>query len=164
MTAPNRVDELRKRYHENPRRFFAPLANEYRKTGFVDRAILLCEKHLGEQPGNMNGLVVYGQCLFETGRLDDARVPFEMALGLDPENLIALRHLGDIARLGGDQASARNWYQRLLEFDRRNDEVIALLAEVGGGRAESPERLSQAPGIISVASSVSVAEIGRAHV
>ncbi|HNU84042.1 MAG TPA: tetratricopeptide repeat protein, partial [Thermoanaerobaculia bacterium] len=102
MSAPNRVDELRKRYHENPRRFFAPLANEYRKTGFVDRAILLCEKHLGEQPGNMNGLVVYGQCLFETGRLDEARQPFEAALGLDPENLIALRHLGDIARLGGD--------------------------------------------------------------
>ncbi len=157
MTATNRVDELRKRYHENPRRFFAPLANEYRKTGFVDRAILLCEKHLGEQPGNMNGLVVYGQCLFETGRLEEARGPFEMALGLDPENLIALRHLGDIARLAGDQPTARTWYEKLLEVDRRNDEVIALLAEVGGGGANAPAPVSQAPSIISVASSVSIA-------
>jgi len=158
MTAPNRVDDLRKRYHENPRRFFAPLANEYRKTGFIDRAILLCEKHLGEQPGNMNGLVVYGQCLFETGRLEEARAPFEAALALDPENLIALRHLGDIARLGGDHETARGWYTRVLEFDRRNDEVVALLAEVGGG-AEQPAAPapSFAPNIVSVASSVSVA-------
>lgn len=156
MSAPNRVDELRKRYHENPRRFFAPLANEYRKTGFVDRAILLCEKHLGEQPGNMNGLVVYGQCLFETGRLEEARQPFEAALGLDPENLIALRHLGDIARLGGDVETARAWYGKLLEFDRRNDEVIALLAEVGGGTEQAPASASHAPNIISVAGSVRV--------
>ncbi|MDH5235175.1 MAG: hypothetical protein OEW77_09440, partial [Gemmatimonadota bacterium] len=88
MTAPSRVEELRKRYHENPKRFFAPLANEYRKTGFVDRAILLCEKHLAEQPDNMNGLVVYGQCLFESGRQPEASAPFEAALALDPENLI----------------------------------------------------------------------------
>lgn len=155
MSAPNRVDDLRKRYSENPRRFFAPLANEYRKTGFIDRAILLCEKHLGEQPGNMNGLVVYGQCLFETGRLDAARSPFEAALGVDPENLIALRHLGDIARLGGDNATARQWYERVLEFDRRNDEVQELLAEVGGGEAQAPSP-SIAPNIVSVASSVRV--------
>ena len=155
MSATSRVDDLRKRYHENPRRFFAPLANEYRKTGFTDRAILLCEKHLGEQPDNMNGLIVYGQCLFETGRLVEARAPFEAALAVDPENLIALRHLGDIARLGADHESARGWYQRVLEFDRRNDEVIALLAEVGGGAQEAPAP-SIAPNIISVNSSVRV--------
>ena len=157
MTAPTRVDELRKRYHENPRRFFAPLANEYRKTGFIDRAILLCEKHLSEQPGNMNGLIVYGQCLFESGRLQEAAPPFEAALEVDPENLIALRHLGDIARLGGDAPTARRWYERLLEVDRRNDEVTALLAEVGGGLAEEPAAPSHAPNIVSVAGSVSVA-------
>ena len=159
MTAPNRVDELRKRYHENPRRFFAPLANEYRKTGFLDRAILLCEKHLGEQPGNMNGLVVYGQCLFESGRPDEARVPFEGALAVDPENLIALRHLGDIARLGGDQAGARSWYEKVLELDRRNEEVLELIEEVGGREVKEPiAGPSSAINIFSVAPSVSVTE------
>ena len=52
MAAPNRVEELRKRYHENPKKFFAPFANELRKTGQVDRAILICQKHLGEQPAS----------------------------------------------------------------------------------------------------------------
>lgn len=158
MNASNRVDELRKRYHENPKRYFAPLANEYRKTGFVDRAMLLCEKHLAETAGNMNGLVVYGQCLFESGRQADAAAPFESALALDPENLIALRHLGDIARLGGDNAAARQWYERVLELDRRNEEVLELIEQVGGREAvEPPSGPAVARNVFSVASSVSVA-------
>jgi tetratricopeptide (TPR) repeat protein len=149
MADSSRVEELRKRYHENPRRFFAPLANEYRKGGFLDRAILLCQKHLGEQPGNMNGLIVYGQTLFESGRHEEARGPFEAALEVDPENLIALRHLGDIARLSGDNAAAKRWYGRVLEYDRRNDEVRELLEQVGGpdeaGSGETARSAAAAP-------------------
>lgn len=143
MADSTRVEELRKRYHENPRRFFAPLANEYRKGGFLDRALLLCQKHLGEQPENMNGLIVYGQTLFESGQHAEARVPFAAALELDPENLIALRHLGDIARLGGDNADARRWYERVLEYDRRNEEVQALLDEVGGPTTAPPKKADE---------------------
>ncbi len=132
MAESSRVEELRKRYHENPRRFFAPLANEYRKAGFLDRAILLCQKHLGEQAGNMNGLIVYGQALFESGRHEEARGPFEAALEVDPANLIALRHLGDIGRLAGNNEDAQKWYGRALEYDRRNDEVRELFEQVGG--------------------------------
>lgn len=146
MAENARLEDLRKRYHENPRRFFAPLANEYRKAGFLDRAVLLCEKHLAEQPENMNGLVVYGQTLFDSGRLDDARAPFEQALGVDPENLIALRHLGDIARLGGDQPAARAWYEKVLELDRRNDEVIDLLEQLDAGAPAPPTSAPATPG------------------
>lgn len=160
MAENPRIEDLRKRYHENPRRFFAPLANEYRKSGFLDRALLLCQKHVPEQPENMNGLVVYGQTLFESGNTDQAREPFERALALDPENLIALRHLGDIARINGDVPAAKAWYEKVLEFDRRNDEVLDLLAQLGGSDAPEPEapRASSAlsSGLVSVADSVSM--------
>ncbi len=158
MAESNRIEDLRKRYHENPRRFFAPLANEYRKGGFLDRAILLCEKHLGEQPDNMNGLVVYGQVLFESGKQDEARGPFEAALRVDPENLIALRHLGDIARHGGDVDEAKRWYLKVLEVDRRNDEVLDLLERLGGVEG-APAAGTSAPAtspLVSVAPNVSV--------
>ncbi|MBA3854142.1 MAG: hypothetical protein C0503_06990 [Gemmatimonas sp.] len=159
MADNSRVEDLRKRYHENPRRFFAPLANEYRKSGMLDRALLLCEKHVKEQPENMNGLVVYGQTLFELQQTEAAREPFEQALKLDPENLIALRHLGDIARLLGDLATAKSWYERVLELDRRNDEVLDLMAQLGGDAAPSPAPArpsTAASGLVSVASTVSV--------
>ncbi len=133
MAEHSRVEDLRKRYHENPRRFFAPLANEYRKAGLLDRALLLCQKHVPEQPGNMNGLVVYGRILFESGNTDEAREPFERALTVDPENLIALLYLGDIARLGGDVATAQRWYERVLELDHRNNQVRNLLELMGVG-------------------------------
>ena len=128
--APSRLDELKKRYEENPRRFFAPLANEYRKSGDLDQAIALCQEHLEGQPGNMNGHVVYGQALFDSGRYDESQVTFTAALGLDPENLIALRHLGDIARLGNDAAVAVDWYKRVLDADPRNQEILAFIEEL----------------------------------
>ena len=129
MSSSARLDELKKRYDENPRRFFAPLANEFRKAGNLNMAIGLCERHLAEQPSNMNGHVVYGQALFEAGRYDDSRATFSTAIALDPENLIALRHLGDLARLQGDPAAARGWFRRILDADPRNEDVLGVLAE-----------------------------------
>jgi hypothetical protein len=130
MASSERIDELKRKFDENPRRYFAPLANEFRKGGDLDQAILICQEFLPQQPGHMSGHIVYGQALFETGRIDDARGVFETALSLDPENLIALRHLGDIAARQGDPPSARRWYERVLEADPRNEEIQGLLANL----------------------------------
>lgn len=130
MISSARIDELRKKFDENPRRYFAPLANEYRKGGDLEQAIFICQEYLPQQPGHMSGHIVYGQALFELGRHDDAKVVFETALSLDPENLIALRHLGDIARAASDLPTAHAWYQRVLEADPRNEEIAAILSEL----------------------------------
>ena len=158
MASSDRIDELKKRYDENPRRFFASLANEYRKAGDLEQAISLCQTHLAEQPSNMNGHVVYGQALFEAGRYDEAKVTFEAALTLDPENLIALRHLGDIACTNGANDQARVWYERVLDADPRNDEIIALLENL---QAES-KRISGESPIVS-AESMAPHEAGAAE-
>jgi tetratricopeptide (TPR) repeat protein len=150
MSSAGRIDELKKRYEENPRRFFAPLANEYRKAGDLDAAIALCQEHLADQPGNMNGHVVYGQALFEAARFDEAQATFETALALDPENLIALRHLGDMARTSGDRLKAREWYSRVLDADPRNEEILGFLREIdeslaapGSTSGVAPESVAQ---------------------
>ncbi|MEP6991487.1 MAG: tetratricopeptide repeat protein [bacterium] len=127
MASTARTDELKKKFDENPRRYFAPLANEFRKAGEIEQAILICEEFLPQQPGHMSGHIVYGQALYEAGRMLDSRAVFETALGLDPENLIALRHLGDIARGQDDAIAARGWYVRVLYADPRNEEIQALI-------------------------------------
>ncbi|WP_396201541.1 tetratricopeptide repeat protein [Gemmatimonas sp.] len=128
MSTAARIDELRKKFEDNPRRYFAPLANELRKAGDLSEAITLCREFLPKQPEHMSGYIVFGQALYESGDLSEARIVFEQALSLDPENLKALRHLGDIAKREGDTAGARRWYERVLEADPRNDDIAAQLA------------------------------------
>ncbi|MEP6620082.1 MAG: tetratricopeptide repeat protein [bacterium] len=130
MASTARIDELKKKFDENPRRYFAPLANEFRKAGDIEQAIVICEEFLPQQPGHMSGHIVYGQALFEADKLPEARTVFETALGLDRENLIALRHLGDIARGQSDFAGARAWYARVLDADPRNEEIQGLIAAI----------------------------------
>jgi len=126
----DRLRELQAKFDENPRRYFAPLANEYRKGGNPKRAIEICRAHLAQMPGHMSGQVVYGQSLFEGGEFDEARKVFEGALLLDPENLIALRSLGDLALQAGDNAEARTWYTKLLEADPKDASAISLLSQI----------------------------------
>ncbi|MDQ2667689.1 MAG: tetratricopeptide repeat protein [Gemmatimonadota bacterium] len=149
MASTARIDELKKKFDENPRRYFAPLANEFRKSGEIEQAIMICEEFLPQQPAHMSGHIVYGQALYEAGRLPESRAVFETALGLDPENLIALRHLGDIARGQHDGPAARTWYVRVLEADPRNEEIQALIAGLDSESTPSDSLLDFDPSITS---------------
>jgi tetratricopeptide (TPR) repeat protein len=145
MASSARLDELKKKFDENPRRYFAPLANEHRKSGDLEQAISLCRTHLPLQPGHISGHIVLAQALFEAGSLDESREIFHTALGLDPENLIALRYLGDIARESQDIETARTWYQRVLEVDPRNDEIEQLIRDLDAPALPAAEESADEP-------------------
>ena len=149
MQGSPRIDELRQKFHENPRRYFAPLANEYRKAGDPEQAIAICRAHLAQQPGHMSGHVVYGQALYDARRPDEARTIFEKALELDPENAIVLRQLGDIAREKGESNEARHWYSKALDIDPQDSQLAAYIAELTeplvGDAVETADRVEPAP-------------------
>ena len=145
MASTARLDELKKKFDENPRRYFAPLANEHRKSGDLDQAIALCRAHLPQQPAHISGHIVLAQALYEAGSLDEAREIFHTALGLDPENLIALRYLGDLARDAADVETARGWYQRVLEVDPRNDEIVQLVRDLDAPRPVATDSSTVVP-------------------
>lgn len=146
----DRLRELQQKYDENPRRYFAPLANEYRKGGQLKRAIEICRAQLAEMPGHMSGQIVFGQALYESGEFEEARQVFERAIALDPENLIALRSLGDMSLQAGDTKEARTWYTRLLEADSKDTAVIALVTEIDAASDGAPVSMSEEiPGVDS---------------
>lgn len=140
------INELLAQFNANPRRVFARLANEYRKAGDPQSAIDLCRTHVPLQPTYISGHIVFGQALFEQGELDEARTAFETAISLDPENLIAIRQLGDIARVTGDSRGARTWYERLLEMDPQNEEIEQYLHDLPEVAPEQPVEVSTATG------------------
>jgi len=145
MADTGRLDELQRKFDENPRRFFAPLANEYRKAGSIERSIELCEEYLPQHPGHMSGYIVYGQALFDGGRHPEAVKAFQEALAVDPDNIIALKHLGDIAKYAGDRDAAVVWYRRVIELDPKNDDIVAYLAGQSSDEAPQPSRAPAAP-------------------
>ena len=134
----DRLRELQEKFEENPRRYFAPLANEYRKGGQPKRAIEICRAQLAQMPGHMSGQIVFGQALYEAGEFDEARQVFERALTLDPENLIALRSLGDMSLQSGNTVEARKWYTRLLDADPKDTAVISLVSEIDASAEGEP--------------------------
>src|SRR5881394_1837361 len=81
----DRLRELQEKFEENPRRYFAPLANEYRKGGQPKRAIEICRAQLAQMPGHMSGQIVFGQALYEAGEFEEAGQVFEKALLLDAD-------------------------------------------------------------------------------
>jgi len=143
----DRLRELQEKFEENPRRYFAPLANEYRKGGQPKRAIEICRAQLAQMPGHMSGQIVYGQALYEAGEFEEARQVFERALTLDPENLIALRTLGDMSLQRGNTAEARKWYTRLLDADPKDTAVIALVSEIDASADAATPVAEVIPGV-----------------
>jgi tetratricopeptide (TPR) repeat protein len=144
----DRLRELQQKFDENPRRYFAPLANEYRKGGQPKRAIEICRAHLAQMPGHMSGQIVFGQSLYEAGEFDEAKEVFGRALSLDPENLIAIRSMGDMSLQAGNTAEARGWYMRLLEADPKDTSVIDLVSEIDAAADAGPvEMAAEIPGV-----------------
>ena len=73
--------------------------------------------------------------------LDAARVEFEKALVLDPNNAEALINLGEIAEQRGDAAEAQRLASRALSVDPNSPAAMGQLAELAGKRGELDEAI-----------------------
>jgi tetratricopeptide (TPR) repeat protein len=124
----NELDKLEKRHAENPEgRYFVPLANAYRKSGDVARAVELLRKGLSRHPEYVSAHIVLARCLADLGDLGAAKAEFHYVLQLDGQNLVALRTLGEYASNAGDVDEARKWFGQLLAVDPMNEEARRAL-------------------------------------
>ena len=146
MAAPSEIEKLERRYAENPDgRFFAPLADAYRKAGNVGRALELVRAGLGKHPDYLSAHIVLGRCLLDKGADAEASATFTAVLALDVENIIALKSLAEIAERGGRVDEAREWLQKLLAVDSMNSEAEADLQRLGGALAAPAKAAEEAP-------------------
>jgi hypothetical protein len=139
MASTSEIEKLERRYAENPEgRFFAPLADAYRKAGQLGRALELVQAGLLKHPDYLSAHIVLGRCLLDKGDDAGAEATFGTVLGLDPENIIALKSLAEIAERGDRIVEARRWLQKLLAVDSMNTEAEADLQRLGGMLAAEP--------------------------
>jgi len=132
------IEKLEKRWAENPKgRNFAPLADAYRKAGELDRAIELCTAGLERHPDYVSAHIVFGRCLIDQKNDPGASEVFRKVLALDPENVLALKILAEIAERGGRYAEAADWLSRLLSADPMNGDAAEALARAKGRAAQA---------------------------
>lgn len=122
------IEKLERKHGENPEgRYFVPLANAYRKLGQLQRAESLLREGLRRHPDYLSAHIVLGRCLADRGATDEATEEFRYVLSLDPQNLIALRSLGDLSLGSGRVDDAGRWYNELLRADPMNEEARRAL-------------------------------------
>jgi tetratricopeptide (TPR) repeat protein len=125
------IEKLEKRWAENPKgRNFAPLADAYRKAGELDKALEL-------HPDYVSAHIVFGRCLIDQKNDSGASDVFRKVLVLDPENVLALKILADIAERGNRYDEAAEWLGRLLSADPMNGDAAEALARAKGRAAQA---------------------------
>jgi tetratricopeptide (TPR) repeat protein len=102
-----RVEELRRRVQADPTSIaFAALAEEYRRAGRYDEAIEVCRNGLNRHPAYLSARVTLGRALIELNQLDEAKMELDQVLSIAPENLAAIRALGEVNERIGQAAAA----------------------------------------------------------
>jgi tetratricopeptide (TPR) repeat protein len=133
----NEIEKLERKHAENPEgRYFVPLANDYRKVGDLERAEKLLREGIAKHPDYLSAHIVMGRCLADRGANEEAAEEFSYVLSMDPQNLIALRSLGEIATADGNPAEAERWYRELLAVDPMNEDARRAIAALESAAAE----------------------------
>jgi tetratricopeptide (TPR) repeat protein len=103
--------------------FFARLADHYRSSGNVDKAIALCENGIKHNPGYATGHLLLGRCYYEKEHIEEAKKEFQAVLELDRRNIFTLKTMGDILARNGENKAAAAFYKRAVDYDPLNMEV-----------------------------------------
>ena len=132
MSDNQRIDDLRRRVQKDPASIaFAQLAEELRRDGQYEESVETCRAGLARHPGYLSARVTLGRALIELNQLEDAQGELEHVLKNAPENLAALRGLGEIHHRRGELVEALAQFRAALALARNDpdlEETVAQLA------------------------------------
>lgn len=128
---PDRLEDLRRRVEKDPASIaFAQLAEECRRVGRHQEAIDICRRGLERHPGYLSARVTLGRSLLHLGQLDAAHQELQTVLQGAPENLAALRAMGDIYRRRDDISHALEQYRAALRLAPNDPELERGIEEL----------------------------------
>ena len=131
MADSQRIEDLRRRVQRDPASIaFAQLAEELRRAGRFDESVETCRAGLAIHPGYLSARVTLGRALLELNQLDEAQGELEHVLKNAPENLAAIRGLGEIHHRRGELSQALAQYRAALALARNDPDLQETVAQL----------------------------------
>lgn len=129
------IAKLTERISKDPKsKLFVPLAEEYKKTGDIDMAVMVLQEGLANNPGYVTARSFLGRLLLENGDLVGAQKELEEVIKTIPDNLLAQRKLGDLYILMHRNSDALSRYKAALSLNPGDKEVTSLIADLEAGK------------------------------
>ncbi len=138
--------------------YWPAIAKGFLEKRQYSRAVELCTKNLREEPAVLSGRIVLALALYYSEQIEEAGEQFYRILQIDPDNIVALKHLGDIKFRSGDEHTAFSYYNRVLKLDQfteslkcglsghsKKETKILTLARDGENFEKGHDRLRQIP-------------------
>ena len=124
MADNQRIDDFRRRVQKDPASIaFAQLAEELRRAGEHQESVDVCRAGLQIHPAYLSARVTLGRALLELNDLPDAQAELEFVLKSAPENLAAIRGLGEIHHRRGELPEALAQYRAALALARNDPDL-----------------------------------------
>ena len=97
--------------------YWVAIAARRLREGKYSEVVRLCGENLEADMTPLSARLIYAQALYRSGQIESATEQFHRVLSLDPENLVALKCLGDINHASGDDFAAMANYGRVMDID-----------------------------------------------
>ena len=159
-----RLEDLRRRVEKDPASIaFAQLAEECRRLGRHQESIDICRDGLNRHPGYLSARVTLGRSLLHLGQLDEAEQELETVLQGAPENLAALRAMGDIYRRRDDIPHALAQYQVALRLAPGDPELERGIEELSEALTRSRENVRMRAVVAALEQWLAAIHVARAQ-
>lgn len=131
MADNQRIEDLRRRVQRDPASIaFAQLAEELRRAGQFEESVDICRAGLAIHPGYLSARVTLGRALLELNQLGEAQGELEHVLKNAPENLAAIRGLGEIHHRQGNLSEALAQYRAALALARNDPDLQETVSQL----------------------------------
>jgi Flp pilus assembly protein TadD len=138
MSDSVRLEDLRRRIEKDPASIaFAQLAEECRRAGLHQEAVEVCRRGLITHPSYLSARVTLGRALLQLGQLEEAQHELGIVLSGAPQNLAAIRAMGEICRRRGLLAEATMHYRAALTLSPNDPGLERALGEVSTALSEA---------------------------
>ena len=134
-----KIQDLAARLNRDPdSKIFLQLAEEYRKEGLLEEALLVCKGGLKKHPGYQSARVALGRIFLSLNQLEEARAEFEAVLRSAPDNLLANRLLGDLLVKMGDKEAALKRYRAVQVYGPSDPDIAVKIHKLEGKQPPAP--------------------------